>query len=245
MNSTMDLVSEAPRLKASSGISTPPRSELGFQDAKRQQESLLAPLERRCLAWLARRAPAWVHPDHLTLLGFAAMLLAGASFALARWWPPALLLVNVWLAVNWLGDSLDGTLARARNKQRPRYGFYVDHMVDTFGALFVTGGLALSGYISPWAAIALLVGFYMLSINVYLATYTLGTFQLSFWKLSPTEIRILLAIGNTVAFFQPRILAGRYLFYDLAGVVAVAAMAVVLVLSVARNTQALYRQERV
>lgn len=206
---------------------------------------MLAPLERSCLAWLARRTPEWVHPDHLTLLGFAAMLLAGVCYASARCWPPALLLVNLWLAVNWFGDSLDGTLARARNRQRPRYGFYVDHMVDTFGALFLIGGLALSGYMTWWVAIAILVSFYMLSINVYLATYTMETFQLSFWKMSPTEMRILLAIGNTIAFLLPRVFGARYLFYDIAGLATVAVMATVLVVSVARNTRVLYRAERI
>jgi len=103
-----------------------------FKTAQRQQTSLLAPLERVCLNWLARNMPPWVKPDHLTLLGLVAMLMAGACYAIARWWPAALLMVNICLAINWFGDSLDGTLARARNKQRPRYGFYVDHIIDAF-----------------------------------------------------------------------------------------------------------------
>src|SRR6266851_3749342 len=108
-----------------------------FKSAVRQQTSFLAPLERVCLNWLARNLPSWVKPDHLTLLGFAAMFVAGVCYALAKWWAPALLIVNLCLAVNWFGDSLDGTLARARNKQRPRYGFYVDHIIDAFGILFI------------------------------------------------------------------------------------------------------------
>jgi len=226
-----------------------PNVNLGFREATRKQESWLAPAERRCLHWLARRMPAWVGPDHLTLLGFGALFLAGASYAAAYWWPPALLLVNVWLAVNWFGDSLDGTLARVRNRQRPRYGFYVDHMVDSFGALFLIGGLALSGYMSERVAAALLVGFLLLSINSYLATYTMGTFRLSFWKFSPTEIRILLALGNAVALWRPTVSVFKLLeapvrFFDVAGIVAVAVMAVVLAVSVAGNTAALYREEK-
>jgi phosphatidylglycerophosphate synthase len=93
------------------------------------------------------------------------------------------LLGIVCLAVNWFGDSLDGTLARVRQKQRPRYGFYVDHMIDSFGSLALMGGLALSGYMHPAIAIGLLVGFLMLSIQSYLATYTMGEFHLSFWHL--------------------------------------------------------------
>jgi archaetidylinositol phosphate synthase len=113
------------------------------------------------------------------------------------------LLVILFLALNWLGDSLDGTLARVRNRQRPRYGFYVDHIVDAFGTLFLLSGLALSGYMSKSIAAALLTAYLMLSIEVYLATYTIGTFHLSFWKFSPTELRILLAIGNIALLYCP------------------------------------------
>jgi phosphatidylglycerophosphate synthase len=219
----------------------------GFRDASRVQQSLLASVEKRCLVSLARRLPAWVGPDHLTALGFASMILAGASYALARLWAPSLLVVNVWLAVNWFGDSLDGTLARERQCQRPRYGFYVDHIVDSFGALFVVAGLAFSGYMNWWVALGLLLSFYLLSINAYLATYTLGNFRLSYWKFSPTEIRILLGVGNVVALLRPtvRLIPTHPRFFDVSGVVAIVAMAGVLAVSVVRNTIALYRLERI
>ena len=216
-----------------------------FQDASRSQQSLLAPAERRCLLWLARHTPTWIHSDHLTLLGFLAMAVAGVTYAAASRWAPALLVVNLWIAVNWLGDSLDGTLARVRNKLRPRYGFYVDHMVDAFGTLFLLAGLALSGYMSVWVALGLLLGYLLLSIDAYLATYALGTFHLSFWKFSPTEMRILLAAGNVVAFFRPHVFGSRYLFFDAGGSIAILAMAVVLVISVGRNARTLYLAERV
>jgi archaetidylinositol phosphate synthase len=217
----------------------------GFKDARRVQESLLAPLESRSLRWLARRMPASFSPDHLTLLGFVAQLLGGVSYALSGRWPVCLLAVNVFIALNWFGDSLDGTLARFRNKLRPRYGFYVDHMTDTFGALFLIFGLALSGYVTERVAIAMLVGFLMLSVNTYLATYTIGTFRLSFWKFSPTEMRILLAIGNTYAFYHPVVhfLGRERLFFDVAGIIASVSMAVVLVASTVHNTVLLYRAE--
>ena len=218
-----------------------------FKSAVRQQTSLLAPLERVCLSWLARNMPPCIKPDHLTLLGFGAMLVAGVCYALAKWWPPALLIVNLCLAVNWFGDSLDGTLARARNKQRPRYGFYVDHIIDAFGILFIICGLALSGYMTWTIALAVLVVYFMISIDVYLATYTIGTFKLSFYKISPTELRILLAIGNIRAMSHPtaHALGDSYLFFDIGAVVAMVLMAVVLVVSVTRNTITLYRAERV
>jgi len=219
----------------------------GFKNAVRQQTSLLAPLERVCLSWLAQNLPLRVKPDHLTLLGFGAMFVAGVSYAFAKWWPPALLIVNLCLAINWFGDSLDGTLARARNKQRPRYGFYVDHIIDAFGILFVLCGLALSGYMTWTIALAVLVIYFMISIDVYLATYTIGTFKLSFFKISPTELRILLAIGNIRAMYHPTAHAfgDRYLFFDIGAVVAILLMAVILVISVTRNTITLYRAERV
>src|SRR5262245_50729370 len=110
---------------------------MSFKSATRQQESFLRPLEKPALLWLARRMPAWVTPDHLTILGFVAMITAGICYALARHHPLALLAAVACLGLNWFGDSLDGTLARFREKQRPRYGFYVDHIVDTFGALFL------------------------------------------------------------------------------------------------------------
>jgi archaetidylinositol phosphate synthase len=218
-----------------------------FKSAVRQQTSLLAPLERVCLSWLARNMPRWVKPDHLTLLGFGAMLVAGVCYALAKWWPPALLIVNLCLAINWFGDSLDGTLARVRNKQRPRYGFYVDHIIDAFGILFIICGLALSGYMTWTIALAVLVVYFMISIDVYLATYTIGTFKLSFYKISPTELRILLAIGNIRALSHPTAHAfgDSYLFFDIGAVIAMVLMAIVLVVSVTRNTITLYRAERV
>lgn len=218
-----------------------------FKNAVRQQTSLLAPAERVCLNWLAQHMPPWVKSDHLTALGLAAMLVAGICYALARWWPPALLIVNLFLAINWFGDSLDGTLARARNKQRPRYGFYVDHIIDAFGILFIICGLAVSGYMSWTIALAVLVVYFMISIDVYLATYTIGTFKLSFYKFSPTELRILLAIGNIRAVSHPttNALGDQYLFFDIGAVIAMAVMAIVLVVSVTRNTITLYRAERV
>jgi phosphatidylglycerophosphate synthase len=220
--------------------------EMNFRDADRVQLSLLAPLEKKCLVWLARHLPRWVNPDHLTSLGFVAMFMAGLFYWLARWNRWTLLLVNFWLAVNWFGDSLDGTLARVRNNQRPRYGFYVDHVVDTVGTLFLVGGLALSGYLHWMVALGLLTAYFMLSIEVYLATYTLGAFRFAFWGLSPTELRILMAIGNIVLLFHPmvRIQGERYRLFDVAGVIGITAIGLTFLVSVIRNTIVLYRAER-
>src|SRR6185436_7646711 len=169
----------------------------------RKQTSFLAPIEKIVLIWLAGRMPARLNPDHLSLIGLIAMFTAGLFYYLSKWNPLFFQLVNVSLIINWFGDSMDGTLARYRNKQRPRYGFYVDHIIDAFGTLFLIGGLALSGYMTERIALIMLIIYFMLSIDVYLATYTIGTFKLSFYKFSPTELRILLAIGNLRAMYRP------------------------------------------
>ncbi len=216
-----------------------------FKDAFRLQESFTAAAERKALAWLAARLPARVNSDHLTLLGFVAMFLAGASYAFARTHRTGLIFATLFLALNWFGDSLDGTLARLRNRQRPRYGFYVDHMIDTFGGLFLMAGLAISGLVDWRIALAMFVAFLMLSVQVYLATYTVGTFQLSFAKFGPTEIRILLALGNVALWFHPdaRIFGSPYRIFDVGGIIATAGMSLMLVISTIFNTVKLYRAE--
>jgi phosphatidylglycerophosphate synthase len=216
-----------------------------FKNAARLQGSFTAAAERRALLWLAARLPGWVNSDHLTLAGFAAIFLAGASYAFARSNRAGLLLATLFLAVNWFGDSLDGTLARVRNLQRPRYGFYVDHMIDTFGGLFLMGGLAISGFLDWRIALAMFIAFLMLSVQVYLATYTVGNFQLSFAKFGPTEIRILLALGNTALWFRPdaHVFGSPYRLFDAGGVIATAGMAFMLIFSTIRNTVKLYRAE--
>ncbi|MCC7234436.1 MAG: CDP-alcohol phosphatidyltransferase family protein [Bryobacterales bacterium] len=218
-----------------------------FKDATRAQLSLLAPLEKRTLLWLAARMPAAINPDHLTVLGLISLLGAGLSYWYARTNPAGLLLVIVFLILNWFGDSLDGTLARYRQRLRPRYGFYVDHVVDMFGTFFLLGGLGLSGYMSLPVAMALVIAYFMLSIEVYLTTYTIGTFHLSFWKFSPTELRILLAIGNLALLLRgphARIAGQQYLLFDIGGAAGVAGMAVMLVAATIRHTIRLYNEER-
>lgn len=213
----------------------------------RVQESWVAAAEKRALLWLAARTPERINPDHLTVLGLAAQIGAGACYALASWSRYALLAVIVFLALNWLGDSLDGTLARVRQRQRPRYGFYVDHMVDSFGALALMGGLALSGYMHPGLAIALLIMFLMLSIQSYLATHALGEFRISFWRFGPTELRILLAVGNLFLFWKPEVhLLGRqYRLFDVGGAIGLGGMMLMVIFFTVKNTMRLYREERI
>jgi archaetidylinositol phosphate synthase len=218
-----------------------------FRDAERKQLSFLAVAEKKVLVSMAGGMPAWVNSDHLTLLGFVAMFAAGLSYWAASWDERALIGTIAALAVNWFGDSLDGTLARVRNRLRPRYGFYVDHITDAIGTFFLMGGLALSTYMTPYIALGLLIAYFLLSIEVYLTTYTIGAFHLSFWSFGPTELRLLLCIGNLVVYLRgPMVtLAGRQLLlFDIGGAIGIAGMALMLVWSSVRHTRQLYNAER-
>ena len=217
----------------------------GFPEATRSLTSILAPVEKRTLIWLAHRLPGWVNSDHLTVLALAAMVLGGLSYWLASVTPAGLLLVVACLAINWFGDSLDGTLARVRNHQRPRYGFYVDHVVDALGALFLLGGLGLSGYMNPFVALSLLAAYLLLMVEAFLATHTLGTFKMSHFMIGPTELRILLAIGNLVLLVHPMadMFGHQYRLFDVGGVVAIVGMLFTLMFAATVNTRALYRVE--
>lgn len=222
-------------------------SNSSFKNATRVQVSFVTAAEKRALAWLAAHMPAWVGSDHLTMLGFLAQIMVGVSYALSRYDKKWLLWGILFLALNWFGDSLDGTLARFRNRQRPRYGFYVDHVIDAIGSTALMVGLALSGYMTPIIAIALLVAFLLLAIEVYLATYTIGSFHLSFFNLGPTEIRIILAIGNIALYVRGpwAHLSGRaFLLFDVGAVVAIIGMSCMFLYAAIKHTARLYREER-
>jgi archaetidylinositol phosphate synthase len=211
----------------------------------REYGGLLANPEKKALLWLAQRTPRWINSDHLTILGLAAMLLAGASYWTASRNKYALILVVVALAINWLGDSLDGTLARFRKCQRPRYGYYVDHVIDLFGTSALLGGLSLSGFMNPSIALALLAAFALVEAEVFLATYVQQIFRLSCFRIGPTELRIVLSIGTLYLLHNPLVhLAGKqFLLFDIGGVVAIAGLFSAFIFSAIRNSRALYHAE--
>jgi phosphatidylglycerophosphate synthase len=215
-----------------------------FKEAPRVL-GLTGRIEKRALVWMAARVPDAVTPDHLTLLGLVALLACGVAYALSGPRPWLLHVVNAGLALNWLGDSLDGTLTRHRRHERPRFGFYVDHLVDAFGALFLVGGLAVSGLMTPIVGASLLVAYFLLSIQTYLAAYTIGRFKISWAGLGGTELRIALALLNLVVMWRPRVgLAGSsFLLFDVVCVTAAAALVVVSVVAGVRGTLALAREE--
>ncbi len=219
--------------------------QVAFRDADRIQTSLLAVAEKRALVWMAERLPEWINSDHLTLVGFLSMILAGLSYWLASRTRVGLVCAVVCLAANWFGDSLDGTIARVRHCQRPRYGFYVDHVLDSLGAFVLLGGLAASGYMTPIVAAGLLAAFYLLSIEVYLATCTLCTFRISFWRVGPTELRILLAFGSLVLMVHPFVEVGgrSFLLFDVGAMAGIAGMAATFLATAAMNIKGLYRAE--
>jgi phosphatidylglycerophosphate synthase len=154
-------------------------------------------------------------------------------------------LATALLLVNWFGDSLDGTLARVRRQQRPRYGYYVDHVCDAVGIAALVGGLALSGFMQPRIAVALLLAYYLLSLEVYLAAHSLGRFQMSFFRVGPTELRVLLAAGNLVLWLKPTasVLGGALSLFDVGGAIGAAGLAMTFVCSAVRNARHLYREE--
>ena len=211
----------------------------------RLQTSVLSAAEKRLLIWMAKRLPSAVGSDHLTALALAAMILAGMSYWLASKHPVGLILATLCLAVNWFGDSLDGTVARVRQAQRPRYGFYVDHVVDAIGTVALLAGLGFSGYMSPMVAMSMLLAWLLVTVEVYLATSVLGTFRMAFLKIGPTELRILIALGNTWVLFDPTVsFVGRsWLLFDVAGAIGTAGLVAAFLVSAARNTRALYLAE--
>lgn len=221
--------------------------QAGSPAHRRQHDSLLAGVEKRVLVWMAERLPKAVNSDHLTALGLASMFGVGLAFWLAAWYPTiALPLVPVLLAVNWFGDSLDGTLARVRQRQRPRYGFYVDHVIDLVGSVALFAGLAASGFMDPRMALGALTAFLLVSAESYLATHSRGVFNMSFLGWGPTEMRILVAIGAVRLVWGASVTPlgfGPFRLFDLGGAIAIAGLAIAFIALTARNARSLYEEE--
>jgi phosphatidylglycerophosphate synthase len=216
-------------------------------DPRRELTFLLAGPERRLLRWIAARLPGWVTSDQLTVLGVLAATATAAGYALSGLHPGWLWGASVALVVNWLGDSLDGTLARVRHTERPRYGYYLDHAVDAYATAAIGIGLGLSPYVSLGVALGLVVVYLWLSINVYLESTVFGAFRLAYGRLGPTEVRLILIAVNTGLALHHRVpwLAGipiRLLADGLCIALALAMFAL-LVNRFARNLRDLARLE--
>jgi phosphatidylglycerophosphate synthase len=168
---------------------------------QRVNDILLGFLERPAIAWLVKVMPAWVTPDHLTFLGFLSALLIGASYWLTNFDARYLWLANLGFLINWFGDSLDGSLARYRKIERPKYGFFIDHTVDTASEVSIFIGMGLSPYVDFHLALIALIGYLCMASLVYITTSVKGEFKISYGSLGPTEARMIAMIANTVIFF--------------------------------------------
>jgi archaetidylinositol phosphate synthase len=213
----------------------------------RQHNSLFAATEKRVLIWIAKKLPRWINSDHLSALGLAAMAGAGMSFVVAATDPVVgASLVVLCLLLNWFGDSLDGTVARVRDQQRPRYGYYVDHVIDLAGTALLFAGLAASGYMSPMIATLVVAAFFLVSAETYLATHARGVFKMAFVGVGPTELRVLMAAGALALINSPTVDLlglGQVRLWDLGGVIGAIGMVGAFVITSTHNVRALYLEE--
>ena len=216
-------------------------------DAPRSKRFLLAVPEARVLEWIARRLPAGLKPDHLTALGVLAAVAIAAAYVLSNENPAWLWAASGLLVIHWLGDSLDGTLARVRKTERPRYGYYLDHLVDAFATAAIGIGLGLSPYMLLAVGLAIVVAYLILSINTYLETHAFGVFTLGYGRLGPTEARVMLIGLNTLIALGVGVsvdVAGLGVSpLDVAGLSIAAVMIVALISRAGRNLRRLAELE--
>jgi archaetidylinositol phosphate synthase len=214
---------------------------------RRWTKSPLAEPEKRVLVWIAARAPRWLMPDHLSVLGLLSAVWIGVAYALSVLNPHWLWGASLGLVVHWLGDSLDGTLARVRHIERPRYGFYVDHLGDAVATVAIGLGLGLSPFMLLAVGLTIVIGYLLLSINVYLETLVVDQFRLGYGILGPTEVRIMLILLNTLALVLGpipfRALGVEATVFDVVGVLTALGMLGMLLRRIIRNLRHLSRLE--
>ncbi len=216
-------------------------------NAPREKTFLLAAPEARLLEWIARRLPRRILPDHLTALGLLAAAGVGAAYVASNESRGWLWVASALLAVQWLGDSLDGTLARTRRIERPTYGYYVDHLVDALATVLIGLGLGLSPFLLLATGLVIVVSYLVLSINTYLETSAFGIFSLGYGRIGPTEARLALVALNTLLALGVGLdfeVAGLGLtVLDLAGLAGAALMLGALAARAARNLRVLAIRE--
>lgn len=225
------------------------KPEHDISEHERINDILLGFLERPAIDWLVRHMPAWVTSDHLTFLGLFAAFLIGASYWATQFNPNFLWLASFGFFLNWFGDSLDGNLARYRKAERPKYGFYIDHIIDTISEIVIFLGLGLSQYVDFKIAVLGLIGYLCMTIQVYITTDLRGVFQISYAKLGPTEIRAIAIILNTLIFFigNPVInlpLLGEVGLYNLVVGIVVAILFIIFSVTVYKEARLLDKEDR-
>lgn len=216
-------------------------------DHIREHRTVLAAAEKRLLIAIARRLPTFINSDHLSALALTSMIGAAVAFAFIEHSRLAAAGFVACLALNWFGDSLDGTLARVRHQQRPNYGYYVDHVIDLAGTAALLIGMAASGLMTATIAFALLAVYFMVAAETFLGTHALGVFRMSFAGVGPTELRFLLAAGAIKVSIDPVVnVSGMdVLLLDVGGLVAIIGLLFAFVVSAIRNGRTLYRKEPV
>ena len=225
---------------------TDPERKRGVE-AEREPNFLFARFERRFLPWAAGRLPRWILPDDLTALGVLAAFGVCAAYQLSNQGRGWLWVASGLLVVQWIGDSLDGTLARVRQIQRPKYGYYLDHIVDAIATAAIGLGLGLSPYMLLSIGALIVVGYLILSINVYLESMAFGRFRLGYGLLGPTEIRVVLILINTAMALglglDFRLLELDLTIFDVIGLAVVAVMLALLTVRVFGNLRELAKEE--
>ncbi|MFZ6032998.1 CDP-alcohol phosphatidyltransferase family protein [Melioribacter sp. Ez-97] len=215
---------------------------------ERINDILLGPLERPALKWLASKMPEFMTPDKLTLLGLFGSFLTGWSYYMTNYDKNYLWLASLGLVINWFGDSLDGTLARYRHIERPRYGFFIDHTLDSISMIFIAFGIGLSPYAQFEFVLMALLSYFLMSILVYIRTYIQGVFRLSYYKIGPTEVRVFIIILNTILYYFGAFpfLWGRRIVtvIDVAAVLLASGLFIIYVASVIIEGQKLKAEEK-
>jgi archaetidylinositol phosphate synthase len=208
---------------------------------QRVNDILLGSLERPALRWLAAHMPAWINSDILTVIGILGSVVIALSYWLTNYNRYFLWLASLGFIINWFGDSLDGTLARYRKAERPKYGFFVDHTVDAFSEVLIFLGLGLSPYFRYEFATLALIGYLLVSIMVYVRTCVVGKFVISYGRFGPTEIRVIAVLVNTFIFLfsAPRVTILGWTFNVLDAVLAIIAAILVMIFIVTTTKQAI------
>lgn len=222
---------------------------MGNESSQRIQTSILNKMEKKALVWLAGRQPAWVTSDMLSYVGVAGALLFALFCYLANENVNYLWLASLGLVVNWYGDSLDGTLARVRNMQRPVYGFFIDHSLDALTTCMICAGIGLSPFMSMDIALVILAGYLCMSIYTYLSTIVMSEFRLTYGKLGPTEVRIVIMAVATLYIFCPAtgldftFLGRVWSVYDIVGAIVAAILFMIYICSMISDLRRLAKQD--
>lgn len=171
------------------------------QEHKRETTTILSFIEKPALKWLAENLPSYFTPDLLTVIGILGSLITGLGYFLTLYDDNYLWLASFGLLVNWFGDSLDGTVARFRHIERPKYGFFIDHTLDSVSMVLIGIGVGLSPYARFDFVLSALVSYLLMSILVYIKTFVHGVFKISYYGFGPTEVRLFIIIVNVIVYF--------------------------------------------